>query len=128
MRSCANCRPYWRPGPACAPSAAPGSTPTREPRPNEVLLGPVLGIFSEPQDDGGDDQGGAKVGGSFGVAGGQGPELLEAGEAAFDDVASGIDVLVERRWPAARGTFGLAAGGLVGLFRAGEGDSSAAQC
>src|SRR3954469_20439589 len=42
MRSCANCRPYWRPGPACAPSAAPGSTPTREPRPNEVLLvGPV---------------------------------------------------------------------------------------
>src|SRR3954470_16975860 len=38
MRSCANCRPYWRPGPACAPSAAPGSTPTREPRPNEVLL------------------------------------------------------------------------------------------
>src|SRR3954454_15520833 len=39
MRSCANCRPYWRPGPACAPSAAPGSTPTREPRPNEVLLG-----------------------------------------------------------------------------------------
>src|SRR3954453_3068019 len=79
-----------------------------------VLLGPVLGIFSEPRDDGGDDQGGAKVGGSFGVAGGQGPELLEAGEAAFDDVASGVDVLVERRWPAAGGAFALPPGDLVG--------------
>src|SRR3954453_17835716 len=89
----------------------------------QIQLGPVLGIFSEPQDDGGDDQGGAKVGGSFGVAGGQGPELLEAGEAAFDDVASGVDVLVERRWPAAGGAFALPPGDLVGLLRAGEGDS-----
>src|SRR3954462_16040121 len=57
-----------------------------------------------------------------------GPELLEAGEAAFDDVASGVDVLVERRWPAAGGAFALPPGDLVGLLRAGEGDSSAAQC
>src|SRR3954463_4771303 len=47
MRSCANCRPYWRPGPACAPSAAPGSTPTRKPRPNEVLLGGVANMVVE---------------------------------------------------------------------------------
>src|SRR3954465_14692295 len=46
MRSCANCRPYWRPGPACAPSAAPGSTPTREPRPNEALLVPLPATYA----------------------------------------------------------------------------------
>src|SRR5436853_449855 len=39
MRSCTICRPCWRPGPACASSAAPESTPTPERRPNEVLLG-----------------------------------------------------------------------------------------
>src|SRR4051812_50105704 len=125
MRSCANCRPYWRPGPACAPSAAPGSTPTREPRPNEVLLGPVLGIFSEPQDDGGDDQGGAKVGGSFGVAGGQGPELLEAGGGAVGDGASRGDGLGGSRGAAARGGLAPPPGGLGGLLPGGGGGFSA---
>src|SRR3954452_10886354 len=38
MRSCTTCRSCWPPGPASASSAAPGSTPTPEPRPNEVLL------------------------------------------------------------------------------------------
>ena len=37
------------------------------------------------------------VGGSFGVAGGQPAELLEAGEAALDDVAPGMDLRVEGR-------------------------------
>src|SRR3954462_2931479 len=42
MRSCPTCRSCWPPGPASASSAAPGSTPTPEPRPNEVLLGGPL--------------------------------------------------------------------------------------
>src|SRR4051795_4257883 len=40
MRSCTNCRPSWRPGPAPAPSADNPSTPMPEHRPNEALLGP----------------------------------------------------------------------------------------
>jgi hypothetical protein len=59
-----------------------------ERRPNEALLGPVLPIFAQPENDGGDDQDGPVVGGSLGVAGGQGAELLEPREAAFDDVAA----------------------------------------
>src|SRR3954453_20406137 len=94
------------PAPRFRPVGGPEDPCTR-------LLGPVLRIFSEPEDDGGDDQGGAEVGGSFGVAGGQRAELLEPGEAAFDDVASGVEVLVERRWPAAGRTLGLAPGDLV---------------
>src|SRR3954451_19703909 len=78
-----------------------------------VLLGPVLRIFSEPEDDGGDDQGGAEVGASLGVAGARRADLLEPGEAAFPAVASGVEVLVERRWPAAGRTLGLAPGDLV---------------
>ncbi len=66
-----------------------------------LRLGPVLGIFAEPEDEGSDEQGGAVVGGSFGVAGGQRAELLEAGEAAFDDVAPGVDRGVEGRRAAA---------------------------
>ncbi len=38
----------------------------------QPLLGPVLRIFAEPEDDGGDDQDGPVVGGAFGVAGGTG--------------------------------------------------------
>src|SRR4051812_38893218 len=95
--------------------------------PGLVIPGLSLGIFPEPEDDRGDDQSGPKVGGSFGVAGGQGPELLESGEAAFDDVASGIDVLVEGGWPAAGGALGLPPGALAGLVREGDRDSSAAQ-
>src|SRR5688572_29792397 len=90
-------------------------------------LGPVLGIFAEPEDDGGDDQDGAVVGGAFGVAGGQGAELLEPGEAALDDVAAGIDLPVEGRWAAAGRALGLAPVGLVGAFGAGEGDAAGAQ-
>src|SRR4051812_21716851 len=67
------------------------------------------------------------VGGSFGVAGGQGPELLEPGEAAFDDVAPGVDVWVEGPWASAGGALGLAVGDLVGAFGAGEGDAAGAQ-
>src|SRR3954451_15518659 len=74
-----------------------------------ALLGPVPRIFAEPQDDRRDDQGGAEVGGSFGVAGGQAAELLEPGETAFDDVAPGVDGLVAGRCPAAGGAFVLAA-------------------
>jgi hypothetical protein len=66
-----------------------------------VDLGPVLAIFAEPEDDCGEDEGGPVVGGAFGVAGGQGAELLESGEAAFNDVASGVDVLVEGGWATA---------------------------
>src|SRR3954470_1871723 len=115
-----------RPG---VPDAPPdhGAPPTAAPPRTTNRLGPVLGIFPEPEDDRGDDQSGPKVGGSFGVAGGQGPELLESGEAAFDDLASGIDVLVEGGWPAAGGALGLPPGDLVGLLRAGEGNASAAQ-
>ena len=51
-------------------------------------------IVAEPQNDRGDDQEGPVVGGSFGVAGGQGAVLLEPGEAAFDDVAAGADLQV----------------------------------
>src|SRR3954453_14978962 len=41
MRSCATCRPCLQPGPAPAPSAAPGSTSPPECLPNEVLLGVI---------------------------------------------------------------------------------------
>src|SRR3954453_8177843 len=126
MPSCVICRSCSRPGPAPAPSAASTSTTEREHRPNEALLGPVLGIFAEPQDDGGDDQGGAEVGGSFGVAGGQGAELLEPSEAALNDVAPGVDGLIEPGWPATGGALGLA-GDLIGALGTGEGDASVAQ-
>jgi hypothetical protein len=66
-----------------------------------AVPGPVLRIFAKPQHDGGDDQDGPVVGGSFGVAGGQPAELLEAGEAALDDVAPGMDLRVEGRRAAA---------------------------
>src|SRR5215207_4153702 len=75
--------------------------------PSGAQLGRVLWIFAEPENDGGDDQDGPVVGGSFGVAGGQGAELLESGEAAFDDVAPGVDVAIAGRWAAAGRAFGL---------------------
>jgi uncharacterized protein YndB with AHSA1/START domain len=63
-------------------------------------LGPVLRIVAEPEDDGGDGEFGAVVGGAFGVAGGQIAELFESVEAAFDDVAVPVAVDIEAGWPA----------------------------
>lgn len=44
------------------------------------------------EDDAGEDDLGAVVGGAFGEPGGQAAELLEAVEAAFDDVAQLVEV------------------------------------
>src|SRR3954464_13555120 len=63
----------------------------------------------------------------FAVAGGLTAELLEPGEAAFDDVAACVDVGVEGRWSATGRAFGLAGSDLVAAFGAGEGDVPAAQ-
>ena len=78
--------------------------------------------MAEPDCDGGNDDFGSVVGDAFGVAGGEATELFQAVEAAFDDVALLVDGGVEARWPAAGWTSGLAAGDLVGPFRAGEAD------
>lgn len=78
--------------------------------------------MSEPEGDGGDDDFGSVVGGSFGVAGGEASELFEPVEAAFDDVALLVGVFVEGGWAAAGGASGSSAGDLVGAFRAREAD------
>ena len=70
---------------------------------------------------------GPVVGGSFGVADGQGAELLESAEAAFDDVDSGVDAGIKGWWPATGRALGLAAGDRVCALGAGEGDAAGAQ-
>nr|WP_240896623.1 hypothetical protein [Kineococcus vitellinus] len=49
------------------------------------------------QRDAGDDHLAVEVGGTLGVAGGDGAELLEAVDAALDDVAWAVDVGIEGR-------------------------------
>ena len=76
----------------------------------------------QAEDDAGDDDFTGVVGGAFVVAGGQVAELLEAVEAALDQVAALVFLPVERRRASAGGALRLAAGDLVGAFRAGESD------
>jgi hypothetical protein len=54
------------------------------------------GHLSEPQDDGGESDDGEVVARGFLEAGGDASELLELGEAAFDEMALGVEVAVER--------------------------------
>lgn len=76
----------------------------------------------EPHHEGADDDEGAVVVGAFGVAGGDGSELFEPVEAAFDLVALGVEGGIEGGWSAAAG-FGGAVGdwsfrsGMVTLMR-----------
>jgi hypothetical protein len=53
--------------------------------------------------------------------------LLEASEAAFDDVALAVDLPVEAGGPAAPGSAPVAVGNLVGSFGDGVRDATAAQ-
>src|SRR5690606_26425588 len=82
---------------------------------------------AEPEDDRGEREFGAVVGGSFGVAGGQGTELLEPVEAPFHDVTTLVDLRVEHRWAPAAMALTEPVGGVVLLLRAGERDATAAQ-
>jgi len=68
------------------------------------------------EDDAGEDDLGAVVGGSFREPCCQAPELFEPVEASLDDVAEFVEVGVEGWWPATGAAFGLAAGDLVGAF------------
>jgi hypothetical protein len=79
------------------------------------------------QHDAGDDHFTAEVGGSLGVAGGEGAELLQAVDAALDDVALAIDLGIEGRWPSAGGALRLAVADLIKAFRDGRLDASAPQ-
>src|SRR3954471_936292 len=92
MRSCTSCRPCWPPGPAPASSVAPGSTPTLECRPNEVLLaGRDPGAAGSPtltlelEDDGAAGVAACRLGECFGgvgeaVGGGDRNRQLAVGE------------------------------------------------
>ena len=62
------------------------------------------------------------VGHAFRVAGGECAELFEPVEAALDDVAIGIDGLVERWWSAAVRTLRPTTFDLINSFWAGERD------
>ena len=53
------------------------------------------GHFLGPQDDGSDGDGGEVVSGGFLVSRGDPSELLELGEAAFDRMSPGTEMLVE---------------------------------
>lgn len=72
----------------------------------------ILGRFPEPEDERGEADAGLVAVGEFVEAGGDRAELLEAVEAAFDDVAGLVEVAVEGRWSAA----GPAAPHPVGLL------------
>lgn len=74
------------------------------------------GSSSEVEDDAGEDDFGAVVGGSFGEPCCQATELFEPVEASLDHVAELVEVGVESRWPATRAALGFAAGDLVGAF------------
>ncbi len=52
------------------------------------------GHLSQPKDDGGDGDDGEIVASGLFEAGGDAPELLETREAAFDEVALGVEMLV----------------------------------
>jgi hypothetical protein len=80
-------RSRWPPVSVCM-TASPQVCGGRRRGGRRPLLESVLPIFAQLENDGGDDQDGPVVGGSLGVAGGQGAELLEPREAAFDDVAA----------------------------------------
>ena len=71
------------------------------------------------QDDAGDDDLSAVVGGALGIASGQTPELFQAVEAAFDDVAFPVPTGIEGRRSPAGCALGLTAGDLVTAFRDG---------
>ncbi|NYD51630.1 hypothetical protein BJY14_007736 [Actinomadura luteofluorescens] len=78
----------------------------------------------EPEDEAGDGDDGAVVGGEFVVAGGQAAEAFELVEAAFDDVAAAVAVPVE----AAAAVSAAGAGGeLVAAFGDGVRDAPPAQ-
>jgi len=83
-----------------------------------------LWILVEPQDEADDGDGGSVVGGEFVIAGGDSAEAFELVEAAFDDVAAPVDLLVEAAAaPSAPG----ADGELVRSFGDGVGDLAPAQ-
>jgi hypothetical protein len=73
----------------------------------------------EPQDEAGDGHDGPIVSGEFFIAGGESAEAFELVEAAFDDVAAPVDLLVEA---AAAPSASRAGGELVGSFGNGVGD------
>jgi hypothetical protein len=79
---------------------------------------------AEPEGDGGDDDFGSVVGDAFDVAGGETAELFEPPEAAFDDVAAPVDLLVET---AAAPSASFPGGELVPAFGDGVRDSTSAQ-
>lgn len=62
------------------------------------------------------------------VAGGDGSPLLESVEAAFDDVASSVDVGVKGGWSAASGAASVPQVDLVDPLGTGVSDAAAPQC
>ncbi|GLY75065.1 hypothetical protein Airi01_033320 [Actinoallomurus iriomotensis] len=78
-----------------------------------VGLGRVLWILVEPQDEAGDGHHSPIMSGELFVAGGESAEAFEVVEAAFDDVAAPVDLLVEA---AATPSTPRAGGELVAAF------------
>ena len=84
-----------------------GAAPVRAGNPGYSAIrlfswGRWCGHLSQPKDGGGECDDGEVVACGLLEAGGDAPELLEPGETAFDEVALGVELLVERVLAGAR--------------------------
>jgi hypothetical protein len=86
-----------------------------------------LGACAEPDDEGCQGEGPEVDLGTFLVAGGDGPEVLEAVDGTFDGVAFLVAFAFEAAWPAASGTSILPVPLLVETFEDGVTDSALSQ-
>jgi hypothetical protein len=82
---------------------------------------------AEPQDDAGQQEPAAVAAGQLVEPGGDGTELFELGEAAFDQVAALVEGGVKDRRSSAAATFAFAVGDLVGSFGDHAADAAATE-